>query len=85
MESNNKVNHSGACAHIEGILRNLEDGRRKLDDLWATRRLKLDLCLQLRNFERDALEVRKDIQTQTNYMKNVDTICLIPKGCLLMD
>ena len=57
MESNNKVNHSGACAHIEGILRNLEDGRRKLDDLWATRRLKLDLCLQLRNFERDALEV----------------------------
>ena len=53
-----KANYSDTCHHIDGMLNNLEDGRSKLDDLWATRRLKLELCLQLRHFERDALEVR---------------------------
>ena len=52
-----KVTYNGACSHIEGILNNLEDGRSKLDNLWAGRRMKLELCLQLRQFERDALEV----------------------------
>ena len=52
-----KVTYNGACSHIEGLLNNLEDGRSKLDNLWAGRRMKLELCLQLRQFERDALEV----------------------------
>ena len=45
-------------AHIESVLQQLQDGREQLEDLWATRKLKLDLCLQLRMFEREALEVR---------------------------
>lgn len=40
-----------------GVLRQLNESRSKLEDLWAARKLKLDLCLQLRLFERDALEV----------------------------
>lgn len=40
-----------------GATQNLEEGRQSLEELWATRKLKLDLCLQLRMFEREALEV----------------------------
>ena len=42
-----------------GVLRQLNDSRTQLEELWAARKLKLDLCLQLRLFERDAVEVRK--------------------------
>lgn len=40
-----------------GVLRQLNDSRTQLEELWANRKMKLDLCLQLRLFERDALEV----------------------------
>ncbi len=39
------------------MLSGLQEGREQLEDLWAVRKLKLDLCLQLRMFEREALEV----------------------------
>ncbi len=44
---------------LSGVLQQLQDGRGQLEDLWSLRKLKLDLCLQLRLFEREALEVRK--------------------------
>ena len=43
-----------------GVLHQLQEGREQLEDLWNTRRLKLDLCLQLRLFEREALEVKNN-------------------------
>ena len=43
--------------YLTGVLQQLNDSREQLDELWNTRKLKLDLCLQLRLFERDALEV----------------------------
>ena len=33
-----------------------------LGELWATRKLRLDLCLQLRLFERDALELSSQFE-----------------------
>ena len=42
---------------FSGVLRQLNDSRTQLEELWAARKLKLDLCLQLRLFERDAVEV----------------------------
>ena len=42
---------------LVGVLRQLNDSRTQLEELWAARKLKLDLCLQLRLFERDAVEV----------------------------
>lgn len=43
---------------LPGVLSQLNDSRSQLEDLWAARKLKLDLCLQLQVFERDSMEVR---------------------------
>ena len=40
-----------------GVLTQLNESRSQLEELWAARKMKLDLCLQLRIFERDAMEV----------------------------
>lgn len=68
MESNN-VNYSDACHHIEGILQSLEEGRRKLEGLWASRRMRLELSLQLKQFEREALEVSYKDKHQNSFNK----------------
>lgn len=36
--------------------------RQELEDLWATRKLRLELCLRLRVFERDALEASGQLE-----------------------
>ena len=54
------------------VLQTLVDGREQLEDLWAARRLKLDLCLQLRLFEREALEVQ-----QTLVLLLLPLVCLV--------
>lgn len=51
-----RVVESKLCFPV-GVLRQLNDSRTQLEELWANRKMKLDLCLQLRLFERDALEV----------------------------
>ena len=48
---------SGSVAAVQATLDKLSNQRDELGDFWATRKLRLDLCLQLRLFERDALEV----------------------------
>lgn len=48
---------ASSYAAVEETLENLSRTREELEDLWSNRKLKLDLCLQLRLFERDALEV----------------------------
>lgn len=48
---------SGSVSAVQTTLEKLSSQRDELGDLWATRKLRLDLCLQLRLFERDALEV----------------------------
>jgi len=45
------------CLLWVGVLQELQTSREKLEDLWSARKLKLDLALQLRVFEQDALEV----------------------------
>ena len=41
-----------------GLLQQLQEGREQLEELWTQRQLRLDLCLQLRIFEHEVLEVR---------------------------
>jgi len=48
---------TGSVAAVDAALERLNKQRLDLEQLWATRKLKLDLCLRLRIFERDALEV----------------------------
>ena len=53
----NDLDSNGSITSIQTALDKLATQRDELGDLWATRKLRLDLCLQLRIFERDALEV----------------------------
>ncbi|XP_077997965.1 triple functional domain protein-like [Glandiceps talaboti] len=70
METGNQ--HHNAYGHIDGIIHNLEENRRQLDELWASRKLKLELCLQLRQFEREALELSSRLEVWTTDMQNTD-------------
>lgn len=54
-----EMDPTGSVAAVDAALERLNKQRLELEQLWATRKLKLDLCLRLRIFERDALEVRK--------------------------
>jgi len=50
---------TGSLEALDVALRTLERQRNELEDLLESRKMKLDLSLQLRMFERDALEVQK--------------------------
>ena len=47
----------GSVSSVQSTLGKLTGEREELGELWTTRKLRLDLCLQLRLFERDALEL----------------------------
>lgn len=52
------------CSSIEGVeeaLERLVKKRDELENLWATRKLRLDLLLRLRLFQRDSVEVRLQV------------------------
>lgn len=51
------MDSTGSMTAVQTTLDRLSGQRDELGDLWSTRKLRLDLCLQLRLFERDALEV----------------------------
>lgn len=52
------MDSTGSVSAVESALDRLAKQRSDLEELWAARKLRLDLCLRLRLFERDALEVR---------------------------
>lgn len=51
------MDSTGSVSAVEAALDRLAKQRSDLEELWAARKLRLDLCLRLRIFERDALEV----------------------------
>ncbi|KAG8197116.1 hypothetical protein JTE90_004375 [Oedothorax gibbosus] len=57
---------------IEGLLESLSRTREDLEELWSNRKLKLDLCLQLRLFERDALEISSQLELWSEELQNAD-------------
>ncbi|KFM67263.1 Triple functional domain protein, partial [Stegodyphus mimosarum] len=63
---------STSYAAIEGLLESLGRSREELEELWTNRKLKLDLCLQLRLFERDALEVSSQLELWSEELQNSD-------------
>lgn len=48
-----------STAAVETTIERLRGARGALEELWSDRERRLELTLQLRHFERDALEVRK--------------------------
>ncbi|XP_008470616.2 triple functional domain protein-like [Diaphorina citri] len=56
------MDSTGSVAAVESALERLNKQRETLEQLWASRKLRLDLCLRLRLFERDALEVSSQLE-----------------------
>ncbi|KAL8603862.1 hypothetical protein ACOMHN_049681 [Nucella lapillus] len=69
-----KSNHSGDYGHVEGVLSQLNDSRSQLEELWEARKMKLDLCLQLRMFERDAMEVSSQLELWAEDLHHMEMV-----------
>lgn len=57
MDGGGVAGAGSSAAAVEAALQRLANQRAELGELWAARKLRLDLALRLRIFERDALEV----------------------------
>ncbi|XP_034255517.1 kalirin isoform X2 [Thrips palmi] len=63
---------TGSVGAVETSLERLNKQREELDQLWSTRKLKLDLCLRLRIFERDALEVSSQLEIWAEELQHME-------------
>ncbi|XP_054274180.1 triple functional domain protein-like isoform X3 [Macrosteles quadrilineatus] len=67
-----EMDSTGSVAAVESALDRLNKQREELEELWATRKLRLDLCLRLRLFERDALEVSSRLELWASELEHCD-------------
>ena len=46
------------CVRVTAMQKQIKEGHGQLEELWESRRARLELCLQLRIYEQHSLEVR---------------------------
>ena len=61
---------TGSVTSVTTALERLAAQRDDLADLWTNRKMRLDLCLQLRVFERDALELSSQFEVWGEQLQN---------------
>ena len=65
----------GSINAVQSTLDRLTGQRDELGDLWTTRKSRLDLSLQLRIFERDALELTTQYELWAEQLQSADIPC----------
>lgn len=67
-----ETDSTGSYAAVEGTLEALTRTREELEALWSNRKLQLDLCLQLRLFERDSIELSSQLELWMKELRHTE-------------